>query len=290
MDFLPAMLSRIGSSATNWLIIFGIVTALELLAPRERHSAATRLQGLVFWAVWIPIATLVLAGFAAVWKWLGVAPLFSLPAAFGWAGAAAMVLTMLAGAFVSDFFFYWCHRAQHAWLWRFHAVHHSVRDLNALTSYHHPSAIVVETAMIAAPVSLLFGESAAASGAMVVLLWVQVVFLHSPTRLHLGPLRMLFADNRFHRIHHSMEPRHFDKNFGAFTTLWDRLFGTAWYPAPGEWPAVGVAGVEPPASLRQWLLMPFREASTAAPPPAAAAAVERDEPPAPATAPAAASS
>ena len=51
-------------------------------------------------------------------------------------------------------------------------------------------------------------------------------YLHSPIRLHLGVLGRYIVDNRVHRIHHSLEPAHFDKNFGMFTTLWDRLFGT----------------------------------------------------------------
>ena len=41
----------------------------------------------------------------------------------------------------------------------------------------------------------------------------------------------MIADNRFHRIHHSIQPQHFDKNFGAGTSLWDQLFGTAYFPA-----------------------------------------------------------
>lgn len=42
------------------------------------------------------------------------------------------MLVPLAAAFVSDLFYYWFHRAQHAFrlLWRLHAVHHSIEELN----------------------------------------------------------------------------------------------------------------------------------------------------------------
>jgi len=89
------------------------------------------------------------------------------------------------------------------------------------------------------------------------LLSFQGFYIHSPTRINFGPLGRYLVDNRFHRIHHSMEAGHFDKNFGVFTTLWDSLFGTAYFPAPGEWPQTGVADFPEPTTLRDFLLSPF---------------------------------
>jgi sterol desaturase/sphingolipid hydroxylase (fatty acid hydroxylase superfamily) len=83
-------------------------------------------------------------------------------------------------------------------------------------------------------------------------------YIHSPVDVHFGPLRKVLVDNRFHRIHHSVEPRHFDKNFGVCFSIWDRWFGTAYDPAPDEWPQVGLAGVDPPRTIRDYLLLPFR--------------------------------
>ena len=73
-----------------------------------------------------------------------IRPLITLPLHFTWLGAAAIVATPLAAAAVYDFFFYWCHRAEHRWLWRFHAVHHSIRDMNAVNAYHHPTEPVFQ--------------------------------------------------------------------------------------------------------------------------------------------------
>jgi sterol desaturase/sphingolipid hydroxylase (fatty acid hydroxylase superfamily) len=154
---------------------------------------------------------------------------------------------------VHDFFFYWYHRAQHRWLWRWHSVHHSVTHLNALNSYHHISEPLMSMLMLQLPMALAFADDGPVIPIAAALLWLHIVWIHSPTRVTLGPLRAVLVDNRYHRIHHSLEERHFDKNFGAFTTIWDRLFGTEHMPEKGEWPAVGLADQAPPAGLRAWL-------------------------------------
>ncbi|RHW19352.1 fatty acid hydroxylase family protein [Sphingomonas gilva] len=245
-------------AAYSWMVVFTLaaITAIELLVPRESQSLSGRLVGLMFWALWVPVTATMFGGFHRLWTEAGVEPLIVLPLRMEWAGVLAGVAAPLAAAAVADFFFYWCHRAQHRWFWRFHAVHHSIRELNAVNSYHHVTEPVFQTVMILLPMSLIVSDAGIAAPAMVVALKLHASFIHSPSRWHFGPLRGLFVDNRFHRIHHSVEPRHFDRNFGAFTTLWDRLFGTAHFPGRNEWPAVGIAGVDQPRTLREWLAMP----------------------------------
>ena len=141
---------------------------------------------------------------------------------------------MLVAAIVNDFFFYWAHRFQHRFLWRYHAVHHSIREMNAVNSYHHASEAIVSLLLYTVPTSLIVADLGPGLPFVSLAIWLHIVWIHSPTRANFGPLRALFVDNRFHRIHHSLEERHFDKNFGAFTTLWDRLFGTACFPERGR--------------------------------------------------------
>jgi sterol desaturase/sphingolipid hydroxylase (fatty acid hydroxylase superfamily) len=62
----------------------------------------------------------------------------------------------------------------------------------------------------------------------------------------MDPLRLFFCDKWSRRLHHSLEERHFDKNFSAFTTLSDRTFGTAWFPAKDERAARGLAEIDQP--------------------------------------------
>ena len=122
--------------------------------------------------------------------------------------------------------------------------------------------------LYAVPTSLITSDASTAVPLIGLVMWLQIVWIHSPTRANLGPLRAWFVDNRYHRIHHSLEERHFDRNFGAFTTLWDRAFGTHYAPASDEWPDVGLAEVGEPADIRQWLNQPLRYPPQAAPEPA----------------------
>jgi hypothetical protein len=71
--------------------------------------------------------------------------------------------------------------------------------------------------------------------------------------------QVVFADNAYHRIHHSDRDRHFHKNFAAYFSVWDRCFGTYQEPEAGGLPSVGLAGVPPPQSMRDYLFSPFRK-------------------------------
>lgn len=258
MDFLHPLLAAIAPYAWSWGFAFAFMTALELLLPRGEQSIATRLPGLLFWLLWLPVSAGIAAGFHALWNALGIRALITIPLEFSWMGVAAIIATPLAAAAIYDFFFYWCHRAEHRWLWRFHAVHHSIRDMNTVNAFHHITEPLFQAVMILLPASLIANDTGIVAPLMIVLLHFQASLIHSPVKLHLGPLGALIVDNRFHRIHHSLEERHFDKNFGAFTTIWDHLFGSAHVPAKNEWPAVGLAEIDQPRGVGAWLTLPWR--------------------------------
>ncbi|WP_066813312.1 sterol desaturase family protein [Sphingomonas asaccharolytica] len=259
MTDLPNLIvAEIAPLAWTWGFSFAFMTALELLLGHGEQKFASRLPGLIFWVLWLPVSRLVYAAFHALWAEIGIRPLIVLPLEFTWLGAAAIVATAVASAAIYDFFFYWCHRAEHRWLWRFHAVHHSIRDMNAVNAFHHITEPIFQTLLILLPASLIVSETGPVASLMVLLLYFQASFIHSPARLHFGPARAFFVDNRFHRIHHSLEERHFDRNFGAFTTIWDRLFGTAHFPAAAEWPDVGLAQIDQPRTVGEWISLPRR--------------------------------
>ena len=270
MGFLREAGNIAATSYLGWVVVLALLTAFELANPHGPQKAATRIRGLVFWALFIPVASVLNLLLSAAWAKLGIQPLLSLslfrPIAF--LGPVAALFAVLVAWVINDFFFYWCHRFQHRFLWRFHAVHHSIRDLNAVNSYHHVSEALMSLVLYAVPTSLITSDASTAVPLIGLVMWLHIVWIHSPTRANLGPLRAWFVDNRYHRIHHSLEERHFDRNFGAFTTLWDRAFGTHHAPAPDEWPDVGLAEVGEPADIRQWLNQPRRYPPQAAPEPA----------------------
>jgi sterol desaturase/sphingolipid hydroxylase (fatty acid hydroxylase superfamily) len=260
MEFLSAAAGVATSGYLGWIFVFIVLTAFEFLNAKGDQTLRSRVNGLAYWTLFIPLSAVLLAGLTALWQALGLRPLFSLPVfqAFQWIGPLAIVGAVLAAAIVNDFFFYWAHRFQHRFLWRYHAVHHSIREMNAVNSYHHASEAIVSLLLYTVPTSLIVADLGPGLPFVSFLIWLHIVWIHSPTRANFGPLRALFVDNRFHRLHHSLEERHFDKNFGAFTTLWDRLFGTACFPERGQWPAVGLAGIDEPCTVREWVNLPAR--------------------------------
>ncbi|WP_315760059.1 sterol desaturase family protein [Sphingomonas sp. Y38-1Y] len=256
MDVIELLVTRV---AAHWHVAafaFAAFTALELAFPRERQSLIGRIPGVIFWGLWFPVSVAVDLAFDALWQSAGVRPLLRVDV--GSASLWIVIAVAVATTALYDFFFYWCHRFQHRFLWRWHAVHHSVRELNTVNAYHHVSEPVVQSILIILPMSLVVADSGAAPTIVVALVAAQSWLIHSASRLHFGPIAAVLVDNRFHRIHHSVDPQHFDRNFGAFTTLWDRLFGTAWMPRTDEWPDTGIAELDQPRSVGEWVSLPWR--------------------------------
>jgi sterol desaturase/sphingolipid hydroxylase (fatty acid hydroxylase superfamily) len=67
-------------------------------------------------------------------------------------------------------------------------------------------------------------------------------FSHMNVRMSLGRFGLVINNPQYHRIHHSLEPQHFNKNFCKMLPLFDVIFGTAWRPGKDEFPRTGLAG------------------------------------------------
>ena len=252
-------------ASTTLLTLFALVTAiiLEHVGPRERYTLRDRLPGFLMNAVGTSLSLAVVRPLNWLWLQLGVPPVIFVPLwhwlePLGSVGFVAEIVVLIA---ITDLLAYWRHRAEHAWLWRIHAVHHSPRELHAANDIAHPLEVLFNFAFTAIPLSLIQIDGAAAPIAVGGLVLLASMVIHSPVDWHFGPLRKLLVDNRFHRIHHSLEPRHFHKNFGIFFSIWDRLFGTAYEPGE-EWPAVGLADVRAPRTVLQFLEQPFQVTAT----------------------------
>jgi sterol desaturase/sphingolipid hydroxylase (fatty acid hydroxylase superfamily) len=204
---------------------------------------------------------------------VGMAPLFAwdLAGTIHSANPLVMIagytLVPMLGLFLYDVGYYWFHRLQHTvpLLWRFHAVHHSIEELNAFNAYHHVSEYVWRIPLLTIPLSLLFAVSEPQVLIIGTILHAVGVLAHSNVRLGFGLLRYVFVEPRFHRIHHSIEERHWNRNYSFYFPVLDMLFGTAYFPRPGEIPKTGVDYAREPRSLKAFLFPPR-------PPQAAAAA------------------
>lgn len=264
---LETIANDAGRTLAGLLVGLAMFRGIELAFPQRGAPKPERnLIGLRIWLVYVGAQVALTAIVLAAIGSSGVSPELDPQAMLGLPAWAAAIAVGIAIILAKDFFFYWEHRIQHRWLWRWHAPHHAIRNLSAINSWHHWSEIAMFALMVSVPMSLLtpaFGPRPFLIG--LILSW-QPIYLHSATRLQLGPvLRRLVVDCRYHRIHHSLEPQHFNRNFGAATPLWDWLFGTAYFPNEDEWPEVGLAGVEEPGSVNDWSRLPWRIAQSDAP-------------------------
>jgi sterol desaturase/sphingolipid hydroxylase (fatty acid hydroxylase superfamily) len=157
-----------------------------------------------------------------------------------------------------DFFGYWMHRWQHrsSFLWAFHSVHHAPESMTFLTSYRlHVVEQLIANVVMYTP-ALLLGMPPAA--------WLPIYLLqtffesiqHSALNWRFGPLYRVVVSPTFHAFHHSVERRHYDRNYGKVLSVWDFLFGTAVDgPRPTQY---GIDTIRIPEKLSTQFMAPFQ--------------------------------
>jgi sterol desaturase/sphingolipid hydroxylase (fatty acid hydroxylase superfamily) len=163
----------------------------------------------------------------------------------GWSRIGLLIVFAFVPLLVSDFFYYWFHRLQHAnrWLWEQHKLHHTDEAVNVTTSLrHHWTENGFRLVFVALPMGATLTITPVEAGIVTMFTSQWGYLIHANIRLPLGPLSGVFLGPQAHRIHHSLEREHLNKNFAAFFPIWDILFGTFHRPRLGEFPDTGVAG------------------------------------------------
>jgi sterol desaturase/sphingolipid hydroxylase (fatty acid hydroxylase superfamily) len=202
----------------------------EVLAPRRRQSITRLLRwpnnlGLVVLNTFLvrllfPLAGVGMAALAQTkgWGLLNIVP----PPAW---------LAIPVGVLLLDLTIYGQHVAFHFVppLWRLHRMHHADLEFDVSTGLRfHPGEIVVSMAIKLAAVTAL-GVPPPAVLIFEVLLNATSMFNHGnvrlPSRLD-RLLRFVIVTPDMHRVHHSVDRRETDSNFGFNVPWWDRLFGT----------------------------------------------------------------
>lgn len=144
--------------------------------------------------------------------------------------------------FVGLDFLRWLHhyiRHKVPWFWHFHTIHHCQRNMNLFTDHrYHVVEYLIANAVTFIPLFAL-GLKGPTVFKIAILLRCFTRFYHANIKTNLGPLRYILVTPQSHRIHHSTQPEHRDKNFGVFFSIWDQLFGTQ-YRGWDEYPETGV--------------------------------------------------
>lgn len=156
---------------------------------------------------------------------------------------------LLLGFVVRDFVHWWVHRLLHRvpFLWRFHQVHHSVREMGfaAHLRYHWVENVVYK-GLEYLPLALV---GIGLRDFFIIHIFTLAVghYNHSNLKIPLGPLKYVFNNPQMHIWHHAMhlpDSRRYGVNFGLTLSIWDYLFGTSYIPKEGRDIELGYPGVE----------------------------------------------
>ena len=145
-------------------------------------------------------------------------------------------------------FLQWCiHNLLHrvSWLWAFHKVHHSITTMDWIGNWRfHWMEIVVYKALQWLPLAWLNASSEAVLAvAIVTTLWGD--FNHANLDVGLGPLGYVLNSPRMHLWHHDESSEGGPaKNFGIVFSVWDFLFGTAYWPRQRNPEGLGYPGMQ----------------------------------------------
>jgi sterol desaturase/sphingolipid hydroxylase (fatty acid hydroxylase superfamily) len=255
----------------------------QFLLPRDIYTHQSARVDVYLWVAERLIHPLWAIGLlATVGPATEQAVIFALVTVFGETPAlqsnyAWMLLYSLVTFLCYDFVFFATHYMMHRLpaLWALHKIHHSAEVLTPLTRYREHFLV---GPLWAAGGALSYGFAA---GIFAYLFDGGII---KATLFNLSFFALLFGFNGsfrhyhvafhypkwlsrwlhspvMHHVHHSYLPQHWDKNFAAVTSIWDRLFGTLYIPERDEYTPWGL-GPESQSDYRtfwQNTAAPFRE-------------------------------
>jgi len=177
------------------------------------------------------------------------------------------VFVVLISLLLIDLFQYVLHFMQHnvPVLWRFHRLHHFDKTVDGLTNFlSHPiegmiSFILLSffIAIIGIPIEGLFVYT--------ILTVIHGPYGHSDIRFNEKFERVfnkIFITPQFHRVHHHLDMKRGNSNFGGLFPFWDMLFGTAVFPTKNKIftnPTLGISVEQKPEySILSFLINPFK--------------------------------
>jgi sterol desaturase/sphingolipid hydroxylase (fatty acid hydroxylase superfamily) len=165
---------------------------------------------------------------------------FSIPLLAGFPSLARVAVSLVLWDLI-EYTHHWL-RHRYTALWHFHVIHHSQRHLNVLTTgrghvleylFIEPITIIFMLALQLTPFELM--------GTGLAIGWYTRLS-HANVRTNFGALGLVLVSPQHHRIHHSIELVHQNKNLGLLLTIWDRLFGTLCTDRT-SYPSTGVTDV-----------------------------------------------
>lgn len=274
LETIYEKLSVTGLVATGLLFLTALISAIvayfrtsehrsfgeffEFALPKEVALHPSAKADLLFWItkkalmpfLLIPAGITFVVAVGYVTK-LAITSAFGIeaPLIAGPAGPVTVVLFTITMLLAYDISYYLYHTAQHRFpiLWELHKVHHSAEVMVGITKDRvHPLDELMNRIWDGVIPGICFGIWAVLQLNLVELtvfginVYVMRNILmmdfvrHTHFKISFGPLNNVVLCPHWHQLHHSVDPRHYDKNFGLLFSFWDRLFGTLCVPERDE--------------------------------------------------------
>jgi sterol desaturase/sphingolipid hydroxylase (fatty acid hydroxylase superfamily)/uncharacterized membrane protein YhhN len=134
-----------------------------------------------------------------------------------------------------DFCYYWHHRLGHevAVLWAAHVVHHQSEHYNLTTALRQTSTGALLGWVFYVPMALA-GVPPLVFGVVALIDLLYQFWVHTEHVPRLGWFDRWFCSPSNHRVHHAVNDRYLDRNYGGILMVWDRLFGSFCEEDPRE--------------------------------------------------------
>jgi sterol desaturase/sphingolipid hydroxylase (fatty acid hydroxylase superfamily) len=227
-----------------WLVAISLLClVLERLRPWRRKQRMLRAQfgqdlvWLVLNGHYVGILVAIVGNYllTQVWPALGQAQEVNL------INTQPLWLQFLVFLLFKDFLEWCVHNLLHRVpaLWAFHKLHHSIEELDWIGNFRfHWMEVVIYKSLTYFPLVVLGVDGQ-------VILWIAILTTligdlnHSNLNITWGPLRYVVNSPRMHVWHHMEafpEGRRHGVNFGVALSVWDWLFGTAYWPSREQSP------------------------------------------------------
>jgi len=172
------------------------------------------------------------------------------------------ILQVIIVFLVVEFFRYWIHRLQHEipFLWKFHAVHHSMKKLYAFNQYiSHPIDYFLRNVLSFTPVFIFNFDPLAIIVSRAINISI-TMNSHVESSQNHGFWNYIFPTYDIHKWHHSIEPSESNNNYGVSTCLWDHVFNSFYWPKNKEVSTQGIHDVDyNPNCIKSLMVTPFKK-------------------------------
>ena len=144
-----------------------------------------------------------------------------------WKLSASSAWVWISGLVLYDFCYYWVHRFGHtmALMWAAHVVHHQSEDYNLSTALRQTSSGWLVSWIFYLPMAIL-GFPPLVFGVVALVDLLYQYWVHTQQIGKLGWFDRWFCAPSNHRVHHAVNDKYLDKNYGGIFLVWDRMFGS----------------------------------------------------------------